>query len=100
MRQYYVLSQDADKDLEDIFDYTEAQFGIDPAIEYLSILEITFEHLCDHPRSGRKRDNIKTGLHSFSKNSHVIFYKTSKDHIVIVRVLHASRDVIKFLPPQ
>ena len=39
---HYKLSESADQDLEDIFDYTEVEFGMDQAISYLSDLEIVF----------------------------------------------------------
>jgi plasmid stabilization system protein ParE len=31
---YYVLSPKADNDIEDIFDYTEFEYGLQKAIEY------------------------------------------------------------------
>lgn len=95
----YELSQDADNDLVEIFDYTVEQFGFEQAVQYLSGFEQVFKNLCSNPKSGRERVEIRNGLRSFSKESHIVFYRILKDRIRIVRVLHASRDIIRFLPP-
>jgi toxin ParE1/3/4 len=60
----YALSKPADKDLEDIFDYTEEEFGLDQAINYLNDLEILFGQLVVNPELGRERNEIKSGLRS------------------------------------
>lgn len=92
----YILSESADKDLEDIFDYTEVQFGFDQAEKYLIEIENVFQNLVKNPESGRKRDEIKEGLYSFPKDNHVIFYRNLDAHVRIVRVLHGSRDIPKY----
>lgn len=93
----YRLSQEADRDLEDIFDYTTREFGIDQAVSYVFGFEAVFVSLAANPGLGRKRDEIRKGLRSFVNGSHAIFYRVLKDHIHIVRVLHGSRDIIKFI---
>lgn len=93
----YRLSQEADQDLEDIFDYTAREFGIDQAVSYVCGFEEVFVSLAANPGLGRKRDEIRKGLRSFVKESHTIFYRVLKDHINIVRVLHGSRDIVKFI---
>lgn len=94
----YELSKEGDKDLEEIFDYTESQYDFDQAVEYLLEFEITFELLIENPEIGRMRDEIKQGLRSFPKLSHVVFYRILKGGIRIVRVLHESRDLPQFFP--
>lgn len=93
----YRLSQEADRDLEDIFDYTTHEFGIDQAVSYISGFEEVFMSLAANPGLGRKRDEIRNGLRSFVKGSHTIFYRVLESHIRIVRILHGSRDIIKFI---
>jgi toxin ParE1/3/4 len=94
---HYTLSKPADQDLENIFDYTEEEFSLDQAINYLNDLEILFDQLVVNPELGRDRSEIKSGLRSIPKTSHVIFYRIMPDNIRIIRVLHGSRDLIKFL---
>ena len=95
-RKIYILSEIADKDLEDIFDYTLDEFGFDQAEKYLLEIEEIFQNLIANPQIGKKRDEIKQGLYSFPKDNHIIFYRILDNHIRIVRVLHGSRDIPKY----
>ncbi|WP_294244506.1 type II toxin-antitoxin system RelE/ParE family toxin [uncultured Chryseobacterium sp.] len=90
--RFYALSEIADKDLEEIFDYSVHQFGFEQAEKYFLEIEDVFQSLILNPYSGKKRDEIKPGLYSFPKDSHIIFYRIMDDHIRIIRVLHGSRD--------
>jgi toxin ParE1/3/4 len=94
----YILSIEADNDLNEIYDFTTEKFGTAQAIEYLTGLEVVFESLCSNPKLGRQRNEVRTGLRSISYESHVVFYRDMKEHIRIIRVLHGSRDIIKFIP--
>lgn len=96
----YELSEEADTDLEEIFEYTIEKFGAAQAIKYLSSFDELFEELCHNPKLGRGRNDIRKNLKSISKESHIVFYRIMKNTIRIVRVLHASRDVSRFLPPK
>ncbi len=96
IRFTYRLSREADQDLEEIFDYTVRKFGLEQAINYVSEFEETFASLMANPELGRKRDEIRSDLRSFVKGNHTIFYRILKNHIRILRVLHGSRDIIKF----
>ena len=96
-RRVYELSQEADKDLDEIFDYTQKEFGFDQAVKYLTQFEDLFALMVDNPALGKKREEIRSGLRSFPMAEHVVFYRILKDRIRIVRVLHGSRDLPKFL---
>jgi toxin ParE1/3/4 len=93
----YQLSQEADNDLQEIYDYTAANFGADQAIKYLIGLDDLFHAVCAQPHTGRMRDEIRKGVRSSSYFSHIVFYRVLERHIRIVRVLHASRDIPKFI---
>lgn len=94
----YELSQEADLDLEDIFDYTAIEFGIDQAVQYLMGFEELFKLLSINPRMGKERNEIRIGLRSIVKESHIVFYRITSHSIRIVRVLHTSRDIIFYFP--
>ena len=94
---FYELSQAADIDLDDIYDYTSREFGDAQAEKYLTSFDAIFQNLCVHTTLGRKRDDVRKGLKSISNESHTVFYRVLKDRIRIVRVLHGSRDVFRFL---
>ncbi|WP_345084684.1 type II toxin-antitoxin system RelE/ParE family toxin [Nemorincola caseinilytica] len=93
----YELSQEADNDLQDIYDHTHEHFGAQQAIDYLTGIEDLFHILCAHPHSGRARNEIRKGLRSISYVAHVVFYRIIEKRIRIVRVLHASRDLPRYL---
>ena len=94
---FYEFSPEADGDLEDIFDYTEREFGIDQGIEYLSGFEGMFTKIVDNPELGKEREEIREGLRSLLKEKHVVFYRILANRIRIVRILHGSRDLRTFL---
>ena len=93
----YELSLEADNDIQEIYAFTAAKFGIDQAIRYLLGFEDLFNQLCLQPHTGRHRGEIKEGLRSIGYVSHVVFYRVMDTRIRIVRVLHSSRDMSKFL---
>lgn len=92
---HFELALPADEDLEDIFNYTDEEYGLDQAVKYLNELEHVFEQLVENPELGRERNEIKKDLRSFPKGAHVVFYRILTKHIRIVRILHGSRDLPK-----
>jgi len=93
MPLYIEISQQAENDLEEIFDYTKDKHGIDQAFTYVSSFDDMFESIADYPEMGRDRREIRTELRSAIKDYHVVFYRVLIDRIRIVRVLHNARDV-------
>ena len=95
--EFYLLSNEADADLDEIFDYTEYEHGFNQAVKYLSDLESLFKQLVKTPNLGRERKEIKKSIFSIAEQEHTVFYQIQKDHILIARVLHGRRDVPNFL---
>lgn len=95
MIKRFKLSEQADFDLEDIFDYTEHHHSFNQAVKYLNNLDAVFEQLILNPVIGRKRNELKLGLYSIAEQEHIIFYRIKDNHIRIVRVLHGSKDMPK-----
>lgn len=93
----YVLSEIADEDVSEIFDFSFYKFGYKKAVEYLENLEFVFVSLVKTPYLGRNRDEIRIGLFSLPVESHVVFYRIELHKIVVVRVLHKSVDLPNFL---
>ena len=89
----YVLSLEAEKDIEGILDFGIYKFGITQAEKYLLELEEYIIALSKNPKLGRLRNEIRKDLLSFAKSSHIIFYRMEIDHIFIVRVLSARQDI-------
>jgi len=93
----YRLSDIAESDISEIYDYTVSHHSHNQAILYLQGLEKQFIMLVDQPNIGKNRDEIRKTLKSFVYEKHTMFYRVLDDHIRIVRVLHSSRDMPKLL---
>ena len=93
----YILSRNTQDDINELNDFGVEKFGEDQALEYLIGLRSYFELLMKNPHIGKKRIEIKKGLFSLPYGSHIIFYRIFNKHLRIVRVLHGSRYVVKFL---
>ncbi len=89
-KEFYILSLNAEIDVDDIFEYSNSEFGIDKAIEYHIGLINLFIQLTSFPEEGKSRDEIRVGLRSIVYISHIVFYRILSDHIRIVRILHQN----------
>jgi plasmid stabilization system protein ParE len=56
-----------------------------------------FDRLRDNPRNGPAFDGTSQPLRSISHRSHRVFYTLTDDMILIVRVIHKSRDAANLL---
>lgn len=55
--------------------------------------EDKFKVLADHPEMGRAREELAIALRSFPVGNYVIFYRTVKETVQVIRVLHGARDL-------
>lgn len=93
----YVLSPAAQADLEDIWDFGEAQWGADRAELYLRALQHGAETVAADPRRGRSCDDIRPGYFRFSVGSHILFYRLGGEGVDVVRILHQRMDFDRHL---
>jgi|SRR5690606_2680061 len=91
-KEFYILSLNAEIDVDDIFEYSNSEFGIDKAIEYHIGLINLFIQLTSFSEEGKSRDEIRVGLRSIVYISHIVFYRILSDHIRIVRILHQNQN--------
>jgi toxin ParE1/3/4 len=87
------LSADAENDLEEIFDYTLTEFGLDQAVYYTNSLAELIESLPQNPKIGKERHEIREELFSILHGKHIIFYRILPNRIWIIRILHGNRDI-------
>jgi toxin ParE1/3/4 len=85
------FTEDAIQDLQDIYDYI-AEDNIAAADQHQDTLQQRWLPLRDHPRMGRQRDDIRPDLRSVTEGDYVIFYQIVTEGVLIVRILHGSRD--------
>lgn len=92
----YRLTPHALKDLDEIADYSLANWGERQTEFYLSNLERRFEWLGKHPQAGRPRDDIGAGYCSYRQGSHLIFYIVENSTVAIIGVPHGAMDIDAF----
>ncbi|OOH90275.1 hypothetical protein BMT54_05085 [Pasteurellaceae bacterium 15-036681] len=84
----YKLSRKAEQDIELLYRYTIAQFGVNQATTYVEGLVEQFELLVQFPKLGKEADHIAPKIRSLLYQSHTIYYKCRQNDIFIVRVIH------------
>lgn len=91
MRQLDIKAA-ARSDLQDIYQCSAAEFGIDAAESYLKGLRSSFDRLLEHPFAGRVFTGVNPTLRVLIHRRHQVFYQLEGNLILIVRVLHVRRD--------
>ncbi len=87
----YRLSELAENDLREIWQYVAADTSADRADQLLEAIGQRFEVLAEQPRMGRRRPEFGPDVRSFVVERHVIYYRPEKE-LLIARVVHGSRD--------
>ena len=90
----YRFTNEAVKDLEEIWSYTKQKWSLEQADRYYNLIIDEIEFVSSNPLLGRSIDYIKEEYKSTKVKSHVVFYKQHEnDTILIVRILHQSMDI-------
>ena len=92
----YRFTNEAVKDLEEIWSYTKQKWSLEQADRYYNLIIDEIEFVSSNPLLGRSIDYIKEAYRSTKVKSHLVFYKQHEDDtILIVRILHQSMDCEK-----
>jgi plasmid stabilization system protein ParE len=93
----YLVSPDAEGDLEEIWRYLLGEAGLAVANQIQSELVDAFEGLADVPGKGHKRPDLtKRDVLFYSVYQYMIVYRRAAA-IEIVAVLHGKRDLKRLL---
>jgi toxin ParE1/3/4 len=87
----------ARRDIEEIWEYSVDQFGVDKAETYLRDIQRAVMTVTEDPGRGLGCDEIRPGYRKFSVGSHILFFKASATRLVIVRILHRRMDFNRHL---
>lgn len=87
-----IVSRDARDDLSDIYDYIAAD-NVSAAFRLIDRFGKIFVTVAANPRMGRVRPELGERIRSIPDGNYIIFYRRWADTILIVRVLHAARDL-------
>jgi toxin ParE1/3/4 len=82
----------ARRDLDEILDYVTAQDSL-AAVRLLARLETAGRLLSRHPRGGRLRRELGSGIRSFPVKPYVVYYAATRGRVIVLRILHGARDV-------
>lgn len=89
----YVLSNKADSDLGDIYEFSYHRFGRDQADAYFTELSQCLRTLATIPGMGRAAKIALPGLLRHEHGEHIIFYLPEEQGIFVIRILHRRMDV-------
>jgi plasmid stabilization system protein ParE len=93
----YILSEDADLDLNDIWEYI-AQDDIDAADRWISKLFDAFENLGRTPGMGHKREDLTASpVLFFNVGAYLIIYRVIRPTVEIVAITQGARNIPSFL---
>ena len=68
------------------------------ADEMLAVLTKDVERLAMRPQLGRLREELAKSIHSWpSSTGYMIYYRYSEQELLLVRVLHHTRDIVQAL---
>jgi toxin ParE1/3/4 len=93
----YVLSPRAQRDIDDIWDYTASHWNVRQAEIYLRQIQHAIETVAAEPKIARSCDDIRPGYWKYPAGSHVLFFRLTDDGINVVRILHSRMDFERHL---
>jgi toxin ParE1/3/4 len=85
----YRLSPRAQRDLEDVFDYTAQHWGLPQAVRYTDLVEAACAGLAEAPQRAQDCAHIRPGYRRHSAGQHAIYFRPTRYGIAIVRMLRA-----------
>jgi toxin ParE1/3/4 len=94
------LSPEAEAELDGIWDYIARESGIvEVATRTVENIAERFWLLASYPHMGRRRDHdLRPGLRSLAAEDYVIIHRVLEGGVVLIlHVLHGSRDIEAFL---
>ena len=93
----YRLNKRALVDLDKIAEYSYENFGLQRGDAYSESLFAAFRGLVEFPEKGTSINHIKRNTRRLMYESHVIYYRVSKNRITIMRILHQNQDPLRHL---
>ena len=91
----YIISHQANQDLENIWLYTFENWSVEQADRYSELIMDEIEYISINPDSGIDFSSIRKGYYRSRIKSHFIFYRINKKNNVveIIRILHQRMDI-------
>jgi toxin ParE1/3/4 len=93
----YRLSPAAERDLEGIWKYTRAEWGVEQAERYTDLLTAAFQVLAESAKAAPACNHIREGYRRRSVERHMIYFRITDYGIAIIRILHGQMDAPRHL---
>ena len=96
----YRLSDPAEADLAEIWNYSAERWDVEQADRYIDALVSRFVWIIENSALWKPRPDLAEGLYSYPQQSHVIYFRACSDApdlIEIVRVLHGRMEPDKHI---
>jgi toxin ParE1/3/4 len=92
----------ADRDIDSAVEFYLREAGQSQALGFSAALEQALDHIARHPAAGSPRYGYELGLPGLrswplQRFPFLIFYADRDDHIEVLRILHAERDIAAHL---
>ena len=88
------ISNKAEEDLIEIWEYTYEKWSINQADKYYEILIGGINSIGKEPNLGKSYGHARKGYYGFKIKSHIIFYRINNGNILeIIRILHQRMDL-------
>ncbi len=88
------VSEKAQKDLINIWEYTFQKWSVEQADRYFNILVHGMNEICKNPDLGKSYEYIRKDYFGYNQKSHIIFYRIiNNETIEIIRILHQKMDL-------
>ena len=84
----YVLSNRAEQDIINTYQYTADEFGETQADAYLQSLHEGLVILSDNPGLAQNIYNIRPSYYRYQIQKHMAFFRIESESIFVVRILH------------
>jgi len=91
------LTPKAKADLDDIWNFTFARWGMGQAEKYVRDLWAAMEKQVNDLPNSIDIGDVRSGYRKVHAGSHVIFFKVTLDGIDVVRILHQRMDFNRHL---
>ena len=91
-RRRFRLSEQAADDLSEIYDYI-AKTNPKAAERVLNAIEATIRSVADLGLTGASRDDMNPDLRAVFFRNHLIYFRVTASHLLILRILHGRQDI-------
>lgn len=93
----YRLAPAAQRDLDEIFDYTVEQWGLEQAARYMAVIERACARSAEAPDMAQDCGYIRAGYLRANVQRHAIYFRVEPHGIAIIRILHQRMEASRHL---